>query len=77
MTIPPEQPRIKLALCLPGGGFTGALYQIGALAAIGDGMHGVGGHAYSIYLGCGTGASVAAAAGDCASGATPSGCWPN
>ena len=61
MTIPPEQPRIKLALCLPGGGFTGALYQIGALAAIGDGMHGVGGHAYSIYLGCGTGASVAAA----------------
>lgn len=25
----------------------------------------------------GTGASVAATAGDCGSGATPSGCWPN
>jgi NTE family protein len=51
----------KLALCLPGGGFTGALYQIGALAGLGERMHGVSGSALSLYLGSGTGATVAAA----------------
>lgn len=51
----------KLALCLPGGGFTGALYQVGALAALGDGIQGVGGQTFSVYLGAGTGATVASA----------------
>jgi NTE family protein len=52
---------VKLALCLPGGGFTGALYQIGALAALGDGIEGASGQGFSVYLGSGTGATVAAA----------------
>ncbi len=57
-----ERPKgVKLALCLPGGGFTGGLYQIGALAALGDGMHQVSSGAFSTYLGSGTGATVAAA----------------
>lgn len=52
---------VKLALCLPGGGFTGALYQLGALAALSDGMHGVIERATFIHIGSGTGATVAAA----------------
>lgn len=56
----PDSHGMKLALCLPGGGFTGALYQIGALAALEDGMQEVHDRAFSIYLGSGTGASVAA-----------------
>jgi NTE family protein len=55
----PAAPRV--ALCLPGGGFTGALYQIGALAALGDGMHKVSVGTFATYLGSGTGAAVAAA----------------
>jgi predicted acylesterase/phospholipase RssA len=51
---------VRLALCLPGGGFTGALYQIGALAALGDGVAGASGQGFSHYLGSGTGATVAA-----------------
>lgn len=57
---PPERP-LKLSLCLPGGGFTGALYQIGALAGLSDGMQGVSGQSFAHYLGSGTGATVAAA----------------
>lgn len=52
---------LKLSLCLPGGGFTGALYQIGALAGLSDGMQGVSGQSFAHYLGSGTGATVAAA----------------
>jgi NTE family protein len=52
---------VKLALCLPGGGFTGALYQIGALAALSDGMHGVISRPAFLHIGSGTGATVAAA----------------
>ncbi|MDC0748871.1 patatin-like phospholipase family protein [Polyangium mundeleinium] len=51
----------KTALCLPGGGLTGALYQIGALAALADGVRGVDGQSFSLYLGQSSGASVAAA----------------
>ena len=51
---------IQIALCLPGGGFTGALYQIGALAALGDGMQGVSDRGFIVYVGSGTGATVAA-----------------
>ena len=51
----------KTALCLPGGGITGALYQIGALAALQDGIQGLDGQSFSLYLGQSSGASVAAA----------------
>ena len=51
----------KVALCLPGGGMTGAMYQIGALAALEDGVSGIDGQGFSIYLGSSSGATVAAA----------------
>ncbi len=53
-------PGPAVALSLPGGGFTGALYQIGALAALADGIRGVSGQSFMVYLGSGTGATVAA-----------------
>src|SRR5262245_5275154 len=56
---PPLRP--KCALCLPGGGLTGALYQIGALAALQDGVSGVDGQSFSIYIGTSSGATVASA----------------
>ncbi|NUQ74999.1 MAG: patatin-like phospholipase family protein [Polyangiaceae bacterium] len=51
----------KVALCLPGGGLTGALYQVGALAALEDGVLGIDGQSFRFYLGQGSGATVAAA----------------
>lgn len=51
----------KVAVCLPGGGLTGALYQIGALAALEDGVSGIDGQSFTLYLGQGSGATVAAA----------------
>jgi NTE family protein len=57
----PRVPLPKTALCLPGGGLTGALYQIGALAALQDGIRGLDGQSFSLYLGQSSGASVAAA----------------
>lgn len=51
----------RAALSLPGGGMTGALYQIGALAALEDGVRAGEGPRYSAYIGSSTGASVAAA----------------
>lgn len=51
----------KVALCLPGGGLSGALYQVGALAALEDGVAGIDGQSFCIYLGQGSGATVAAA----------------
>jgi predicted acylesterase/phospholipase RssA len=56
-----SRPEVKTALCLPGGGITGALYQIGALAALQDGIRGLDGQSFSLYLGQSSGASVAAA----------------
>jgi len=57
---PDSASRPKCALCLPGGGLTGALYQIGALAALEDGVRGVDGQSFSLYIGTSSGASVAA-----------------
>ncbi|MBK7581464.1 MAG: patatin-like phospholipase family protein [Myxococcales bacterium] len=53
-----ESPRI--ALCLPGGGATGAMFQIGALAALEDGLQGLAERGFDLYLGTNGGASVAA-----------------
>jgi predicted acylesterase/phospholipase RssA len=49
------------ALSLPGGGLTGALYQVGALAALADGVASGDDARYSAYIGSSSGASVAAA----------------
>lgn len=50
----------RIALCLPGGGATGAMYQIGALAALEDSVEGLAAHALDLYVGTSSGASVAA-----------------
>jgi len=50
----------KIALCLPGGGATGAMFQIGALAALEDGIEGVHAHELDLYVGTSSGATVAA-----------------
>lgn len=50
----------KVALSLPGGGLSGALYQIGALAALEDGVEGLEG-GFAIYVGHASGAILAAA----------------
>lgn len=51
----------KIAVCLPGGGVTGAMYQIGALAALEDAVQGFDATACDLYVGTSSGASVAAA----------------
>lgn len=48
----------KTALCLTGGGVTGGLYQVGALAALQDVVDGL---SFDLYLGSSSGASIAAA----------------
>jgi len=55
------RPAFNCALCLPGGGMTGALYQIGALAALEDGVRGIDGQGFSMYIGAASGATVASA----------------
>lgn len=49
---------VKVALSLPGGGVSGALYQVGALAALEDGIEGLGN--FTSYIGHASGAIVAA-----------------
>ena len=51
----------KVALCLGGGGVTGAMYQIGALAALEDAVEGLQANDFHLYMGASSGASVAAA----------------
>jgi NTE family protein len=51
----------KIALCLPGGGVTGAMYQIGALAALEDVVSEFDANGLDLYVGTSSGASVAAA----------------
>lgn len=57
----PAPSRPTCALSLPGGGLTGALYQIGALAALEDGVRTADGQRFTAYIGSSSGASVAAA----------------
>lgn len=54
-----NEPRV--ALCLPGGGATGAMYQMGALAALEDAVDGLDGNEFDFYIGTSSGASIAAA----------------
>ena len=51
----------KIALCLPGGGATSAMFQIGALAAFEDSVEGLEVNGFDSYIGSSSGASVAAA----------------
>ena len=50
-----DKPRI--ALCLPGGGAPGAMYQIGALAALEDVVEGLDVNEFDLYVGASSGAS--------------------
>lgn len=50
----------RIALCLPGGGATGAMFQIGALAALEDALDGLADRGFDLYVGTNSGASVAA-----------------
>jgi NTE family protein len=49
----------SIALSLPGGGMAGALYQVGALAALEDAIEGVREQGFSLYLGQSGGSVVA------------------
>ncbi len=51
----------KIAVCLPGGGAAGAMFQIGALAALEDALDGLEVSNFDLYVGSSGGASVAAA----------------
>ena len=51
----------KIALCLPGGGATSAMFQIGALAAFEDSIEGLDANSFDFYVASSSGASVAAA----------------
>ncbi len=51
---------VRVALCLPGGGASGALFQIGALAALEDSLDGLEVARFDLYVGSSGGASVAA-----------------
>lgn len=51
---------MKIALCLPGGGVTGGMYQIGALSALEDALEGLAGRGFDLYIGTSSGATVAA-----------------
>jgi NTE family protein len=51
----------RVALCLPGGGVTGAMYQIGALAALEDAIDGLDARSFDLYIGTSSGAVVSAA----------------
>ncbi len=50
---------MSIALSLPGGGLAGALYQVGALAALEDGIEGVRDPGFGLYLGQAGGSVVA------------------
>lgn len=53
--------RLRTALCLPGGGAPGSMFQIGALAALEHRLEGFRATGFDIYVGMSSGASVAAA----------------
>ncbi len=53
--------RPKIALCLTGGGATGAMFQIGVLAALEDAVQNLNASEFDLYVGSSSGASVAAA----------------
>lgn len=55
-----QLPKTQVALCLPGGGTSAAMFQVGALAALEDGIEGFDANLFDLYVGTSSGASVAA-----------------
>jgi predicted acylesterase/phospholipase RssA len=53
--------RSKVGLCLCGGGVTGAMYQVGCLAALDDRILGFSAAGFDVFVGTGSGATVAMA----------------
>lgn len=51
----------KMGLCLSGGGVTGAMYQVGCLAALEDRVEGLRANGFDVYVGTASGATVATA----------------
>lgn len=54
-------PTSRKGLCLSGGGVTGAMYQVGCLAALEDRIEGFQASAFEVYVGTASGATVATA----------------
>ncbi|GAC1543877.1 MAG: patatin family protein [Polyangiales bacterium] len=54
------RPGRRIVVSLPGGGITGALYQLGALAALEDSIEGFHANALGGYVAVGSGAALAA-----------------
>ncbi len=50
----------KLGLCLSGGGITGAMYQVGCLAALEERFEGFDATRFDVFVGSSSGATVAA-----------------
>ena len=48
----------RIALCLPGGGANGALFQIGAVSALEDTIEGFDGSSFDLYVASSGGAST-------------------
>jgi NTE family protein len=59
LSVGPRGPRIGLCLC--GGGVTGAMYEVGCLAALEDFFEGFSASDFDVYVGSGAGSSVAVA----------------
>ena len=53
--------RSRMGLCLCGGGVTGAMYQVGCLAALEDRIEGFAASEFDVFVGTGSGATVALA----------------
>lgn len=53
--------RSRIALCLGGGGITGAMYQVGVLAALEDAFEPFRATEFDTYVGAGSGAPIALA----------------
>jgi predicted acylesterase/phospholipase RssA len=51
----------RVGLCLGGGGVTGAMYQVGCLAALEDRIEGLSARGFDVYVGAASGATVAMA----------------
>lgn len=56
---PHPTPAHRLGLSLPGGGITGAMYQIGVIAALEDALEGFRAADIDVFVGSSTGATVA------------------
>lgn len=56
-----EDKRVRTGLCLCGGGITGAMYEVGCLAALEDFFEGFYASDFDAYVGTGAGSTVALA----------------